>query len=88
MIRSTLTDRWQTTIPAAIRKALRLKPRQRLTYELVDGGVLIRPEPETPVSYYGCLGDGTPAATKDQERQAVRDARVGRYTHPQAGQEA
>ena len=34
MINSTLTDKWQTTIPVKVRKALNLKPRQRLVYEL------------------------------------------------------
>ena len=46
MIQSTLTDRWQTTIPAKVRKALHLKPRQRLIYELMDGAVLVRPQPK------------------------------------------
>ena len=55
MIQSTLTDRWQTTIPSVVRNALQLKPRQRLIYELVDGAVLIKPQPETLNDLYGCL---------------------------------
>lgn len=47
MIKSTLTDKWQTTIPAEVRKALHLKPRQQLIYELTDGAVLVKPQPET-----------------------------------------
>ena len=79
MIKSTLTDKWQTTIPAAVRKALHLKPRQRLIYELVDGAVLMKPQPETLKDLYGCLSDGKPAASKDEERQAARKARTARY---------
>ena len=79
MIKSTLTDKWQTTIPAAVRKALHLKPRQRLIYELVDGAVLMKPQPETLKDLYGCLADGKPAASKDEERQAARKARTARY---------
>lgn len=80
MIRSTLTDRWQTTIPIAIRKALGLRPRQRLTYELVEGGVLIRPESGSLADLYGCLANDIPVGTRAQERAAARNSRVERYT--------
>ncbi len=79
MIRSTLTERWQTTIPSEVRKALHLKPRQRLIYELVDGAVLIRPQPETLRDLYGCLADDEQAATKSEEREAARAHRASRY---------
>ena len=79
MIQSTLADRWQTTIPAKVRKALHLKPRQRLIYELMDGTVLVRPQPETLKDLHGCLADGHAAASKPEEREAARQARVARY---------
>ena len=78
MIKSTLTDRWQTTIPVEIRKAHGLKPRQRLIYELVDGAGLIKPRPETLKDLYGCLADGRPSASKGEEREAARKARAAR----------
>ena len=78
MIKSTLTDRWQTTIPVEIRKAHGLKPRQRLIYELVDGAVLIKPRPETLKDLYGCLADGRPSASKGEEREAARKVRAAR----------
>lgn len=77
-IRSTITDRWQTTIPALVRKALGLRPRQRLVYELREGGVLIRPEQEGLASLYGCLANDRAPATKDDERAAARAARAER----------
>ncbi len=44
MEQSTLTDRFQTTIPLEIRRALKLKARQRLSYELrPDGSAILRP---------------------------------------------
>ncbi|HJY09018.1 MAG TPA: type II toxin-antitoxin system PrlF family antitoxin [Bryobacteraceae bacterium] len=50
---STLTDRYQTTVPEPVRRALRLNKRDRIRYELlVDGTVrLTRVEPteEDPV---------------------------------------
>ena len=79
MLQSTLTDRWQTTIPSEVRKALQLKPRQRLVYELVDGAVLIKPQPETLKDLYGCLASDKPALSKAQERKRAREARAVRY---------
>lgn len=79
MIKSTLTDKWQTTIPAEVRKALHLKPRQQLIYELADGAVLVKPQPETLKDLYGCLADGRSSASKSEEREAARQARGGRY---------
>ena len=78
-IKSTITDRGQTTIPAAVRKALNLKPRQRLTYEVFQDGVLIRPETESLMDLAGCLKSKVPAATKPEEREKAREARLGRY---------
>ena len=79
MIKSTLTDKWQTTIPAEVRKALHLKPRQQLIYELADGAVLVKPQAETLKDLYGCLADDKPSASKSEEREAVRKARAARY---------
>ena len=79
MIKSTLTDKWQTTIPAKVRKALHLKPRQQLIYELVDGAVLVKPQSETLKDSYGCLADGRFSASKSEEREAARRARAAGY---------
>lgn len=35
---STLTDRFQTTVPAPVRKALNLKKRDKLNFTLLDNG--------------------------------------------------
>jgi len=78
MIKSTLTEKWQTTIPAEVRRALHLKPRQRLIYELIDGGVVVRAQPETLKDLYGFLADGKPSASKTKERDAARQARAAR----------
>jgi antitoxin PrlF len=48
---STLTDRYQTTVPEPIRQALRLGKRDKIRYELKDGNVVISragavPEPD------------------------------------------
>ncbi len=79
MIKSTLTDKWQTTIPAEVRKALHLKPRQQLIYELADGAVVVKPQLDTLKDLHGCLADGRSSASKSGEREAARQARAVRY---------
>ena len=44
------TERFEgSTIPSVVRNALRLKPRQRLIYELVDGAVIGQRNMSLPV---------------------------------------
>lgn len=45
MLHSTLTSKGQTTIPEKVRKALRIKPGDRLQYELEGDGAIIRVHP-------------------------------------------
>lgn len=47
---STLTDRYQTTVPRAVRRALGLGKRDRIHYAIRPGGevVLTRVEPDDP----------------------------------------
>jgi len=72
MIRSTLTDRWQTTIPAEVRAALGLRPRQGLLYEIHGETVTIRPDSESLMDLAGCLKSDRPAVSKEQGREAAR----------------
>jgi AbrB family looped-hinge helix DNA binding protein len=61
MLRSTITERGQTTIPAQVRKALRLKAHQRLTYEICDDSVVVRAEAENIMDLAGSLRSSVPA---------------------------
>lgn len=45
MLHSTLTSKGQTTIPEKIRKALRIKPGDRLEYEVEGDRAIIRVHP-------------------------------------------
>ena len=45
MLHSTLTSKGQTTIPEKIRKALRIKPGDRLEYEVEGDCAIIRVHP-------------------------------------------
>lgn len=46
---STLTDRYQTTVPEPVRKALGLTKRDKISYEIRTDGVVVltRAQPET-----------------------------------------
>ena len=47
MAHSTVTRKGQTTIPGEIRKALRIKPGDKLQYEVEGNSVTIRVHPGT-----------------------------------------
>lgn len=79
VLKSIITERGQTTIPAEVRKALSLKPHQRLTYEIREDGVVIRPETENLMDLAGSLKSDVPAASKAEERERTCDVRRGRY---------
>jgi len=79
MIRSTLTDQGQTTIPAAVRRALGLMPRQRLIYEIIEGGAVIRPETESLMDLAGSLRSDRGPFTDEQMDQAVADEAARRF---------
>ena len=51
-LESTLTDRYQTTVPTAVRQALRLGKRDRIRYRVMEGGqvLLERAAPDEAVS--------------------------------------
>src|SRR5437016_4097412 len=74
MAHSTVTDKFQTTIPLAVRRALHLKPRQKLSYEIQqDGSAVIRPEPQLD-ELFGSLKLKRPSGSTRQEKEAARDA--------------
>jgi AbrB family looped-hinge helix DNA binding protein len=67
---STITSKGQTTLPVQIRKALHLKPGDRITYELQGDSVVIRPHPGAMV-VFGAL---KPAA--DKKNVPFKEARA------------
>ena len=74
MSQSTITDKFQTTIPREIRKALGLRPRQRLSYAVQeDGSVVVRPEPGLD-ELFGSLKLNRPVASSREEKSRARKA--------------
>ena len=49
---STVTQKGQVTIPSHVRKALNIKPRDRVAFELFDGEVRLRPIQSSLLSGY------------------------------------
>ncbi len=52
---TTVTQKGQVTIPGELRKALRIKPRDRVAFELVDGEVRLRPVSSPVLASYGAV---------------------------------
>jgi len=74
MKQSVITDKFQTTIPVEVRKALKLKPRQRIAYEIRDdGSAVMRPLPGLD-ELFGSLKPKRPVGSPRQEKQAARSA--------------
>lgn len=74
MAQSTITDKFQTTIPLEVRLALKLKPRQRVSYEVQgDGSAVIRPAPGL-AELFGSLKPKRAAASARKEKLAARAA--------------
>lgn len=47
-VESTLTDRYQTTVPETVRRALRLNKRDKIHYSIRPSGEVILTRAETP----------------------------------------
>lgn len=62
---STITQKGQVTIPAAIRAALGLQPRQRVVITRDDTGVNIRPSPDI----FSLLGSIKPRSRPENFRK-------------------
>ena len=84
MTHSTVTSKGQTTLPAPIRRALHLKPGDRISYEIQGDAVVIRPQPGA-MAVFGALKPpagrtGVPigqARAKSREAWAAEAAREG-----------
>ena len=74
MAQSTITDKFQTTIPLEVRLALNLRPRQRVSYEVRgDGSAVMRPAPGLD-DLFGSLKLKRAVASPRVEKQAARQA--------------
>jgi AbrB family looped-hinge helix DNA binding protein len=74
MIESTVTDKGQTTVPKEVRDALRIKPRQRLQWDVAKNGTaVVRPEPSA-LALFGSLKSRKKFPGIREEKAAMRRA--------------
>jgi bifunctional DNA-binding transcriptional regulator/antitoxin component of YhaV-PrlF toxin-antitoxin module len=72
MEQSIITEKFQTTIPLKVRRALKLSARQKITYEIrKDGTALIRPVPGLE-ALFGVFKGRRPAGTPREEKRVAR----------------
>ena len=72
-MRSTITERGQTVIPAEIRRRFGLTPEQRLEWIVEPDGIRVVPVVEDPVEAFRGRGKGGATARLVADRQADRD---------------
>jgi antitoxin PrlF len=74
MTQSTITVKFQTTIPLEVRQALKLSPRQRVSYEVrSDGSAVLRPVAKLE-ELFGSVKLRKPVAGPRDEKRAARAA--------------
>lgn len=73
-MRSTITSRGQTVIPAEIRNRFKLGPADRLEWVVENGQIRVIPVREDPVAAFRGRGKGGATARLIAERQTDREA--------------
>ena len=73
IMRSTLTERGQTVVPAVIRKHFGLTPTDRLDWVIEGDSLRVTPVHADPIEAFRGRGKGGAAARLLAERQADRE---------------
>jgi AbrB family looped-hinge helix DNA binding protein len=73
MMRSTITERGQTVIPAEIRRRFHLTPSQRLEWIVDAEGIRVVPVAENPITAFRGQGKGGATTRLLQERAQDRE---------------
>jgi len=72
-MRSTVTQRGQTVIPAAVRSQFNITPSDRLEWIIVDNTILVVPVKKDPVAAFRGKGSGGATTRLLEERAADRE---------------
>ncbi len=71
---TTLTQKGQVTIPGELRRALDLKPKDKVAFKMVDGEIRLRPAKSVVEATYGAV---TPTSRPEDFRKLRRDFEEG-----------
>ena len=74
MVQSTVTSKWRTTLPETVRKALRLRPGDRIRYFVLDDEVRIVAVRPLRRLFGALRYDGPPVTLQDMERAIAEQA--------------
>lgn len=74
MVQSTVTSKWQTTLPRPVRKALGLRPGDRVRYFVLDDEVRIVAVRPLRRLFGALRYDGPPVTLEDIERAIAGQA--------------
>ena len=71
---TTVTQKGQVTIPSELRKSLKIKPKAKVTFDLVDGEIRLRPAKSVVEATRGAV---KPTTTPEDFRKLRRDFEEG-----------
>ena len=71
---TTVTSKGQVTIPGELRRALNIKPKDKVAFELVNGEIRLRPAKSVVDATYGAV---TPTSRPEDFRKLRRDFEEG-----------
>lgn len=74
----TVTQKGQVTIPLAVRRALGLKPHDRVLFRLRNGRVELLPSPMTLESIYGAVKPLSKPENWQELRRIAREERLAK----------
>ncbi len=78
---TTITQRGQVTIPAEVRRLLNLKPRDKVSFEIDDVEVRLKPVAFTLESTFGSVKPSNRPEDFDAILSEVKDAKSERTVH-------
>ena len=70
---TTVTSKGQVTIPSEIRRALNIKLKDRVAFELVNGKVFLRPIGSAVLASYGAVKPFKPSKKPIDSRELRRE---------------
>lgn len=73
---TTITQRGQVTIPAEVRRLLGVKPRDKVTFSILDGEVRLTPVSLSLESAYGSVKASKRPEDFDEVSRTAKDAKA------------